>query len=385
MKIGYYAPFWPPESGANGIVTYLGEIIPALEGLGHEITVLTPQHVKRHNLLRRALFRLSPTDGLYSALAEALTLQITELVKNSQIDILEIEESFGLAHAVTSLNKFPVCVRLHGPWFLNKRSDDKRRETLEGRALRSAAAISSPSLKVLEATKARYSRVAPSQTIPNPIKTPVQAWAPTDLQSILFVGRFDRIKGADLAVKAFSLLASEFPDLKMTMVGPDDGIDGQNASQYVLRELAPHALARFSFLGALSPNKIAELRLSHSMCVSCSRHEVMPYSVLESMALGCPIIASDVGGIPEMIASGTNGLLFPSESIDDFTKSIRVLLHDPKKAARLGLQARLDAAKYDPHVIAVRSTALYQESIDRFEGRILLSRGVERFFPKGRI
>jgi glycosyltransferase involved in cell wall biosynthesis len=369
MKIAMYAPSWPPTLAASGIVTYLGQIVPALEGLGHQVTILTPQLVQKHSIAQRALFKLSIADALYWVLSDSLKRQIADLVAQERIDILEIEESFGLAHAVSRMDVVPVCIRLHGPWFLSGHFKDPRREVLEGRALRSAAAISSPSLNVLTKTNARYSRIARSTVAPNPITKPERSWSPTSEQSLLFVGRFDEIKGGDLAIRVFGRLATQFPKLRMTFVGPDEGVAGCNVHQYVSKELSGDALSRLSILGKKRPDEIVDLRMNHSISISCSRHEVMPYAVLEAMALGCPIVASNVGGLPEMIVPGHNGLLFRSGDIDDFTSHIKILLEHPDEAARMGAQARQDVANYDPTSLAHHTADWYREAIDRFRLR----------------
>ena len=94
----------------------------------------------------------------------------------------------------------------------------------------------------------------------------------------------------------------------------------------------------------------------------------MGYMLLEPMSLGCPLVATAVGGIPEVIKHQHNGLLVPSEDVNGLGAACRNLLEDHGLAARLGRQAWLDCNEYySPEVVAKQTAAAYQEAIDAFK------------------
>ena len=98
-----------------------------------------------------------------------------------------------------------------------------------------------------------------------------------------------------------------------------------------------------------------------------SQFEILPYTVLEAMSVGCPIVASRVGGIPEPIADGENGLLFESQCIGQLTAACRQLLENHTLAASFGAQARKDClARFTPKTIASETISAYQAAIDLF-------------------
>jgi glycosyltransferase involved in cell wall biosynthesis len=98
----------------------------------------------------------------------------------------------------------------------------------------------------------------------------------------------------------------------------------------------------------------------------CSRFENFPNVVLESISQGCPTIASKVGGIPEIIRDGENGLLFEPRSPNVLAEAILKLVRDQTLAARLGAQARRDAvANFDPGRIATKMAAVYESVLAR--------------------
>jgi glycosyltransferase involved in cell wall biosynthesis len=77
-----------------------------------------------------------------------------------------------------------------------------------------------------------------------------------------------------------------------------------------------------------------------------SRSEAFPNAVIEAMAAGLPVIATDVGGIPEIIRTGENGLLVPPGDPEALAHAIVGLMDQPGLAADLGRAARIDVERY---------------------------------------
>lgn len=391
MKVAIYVPSWPAGDVANGIVTYAKYLIPALRQLGHEVFVLSrdPLQADGHTIdisrfrswrttWYRLLFKVLPDRANHGLTAEMLRLAVTQLVQDHGVQLLEIEESFGWGRELVGACGVPVIVRLHGPWFLNKRSltrADAKRELREGKGIRAAQALSSPSSSILDAVASQYGiPLANAVCIPNPIDcVPDQeAWGGHFClpDSILFVGRFDAIKGGDLIVQAFANLARRNPNLSLTFVGTDYGIvqnDGSRVlfEQYARRYVPDDLRTRLRFLGPVPHAEVSALRKKHFLTICASRSEVFPYSVLEAMAYGCPIVATDVGGIPEMIASHRNGILCRSGQLQEIISAIQMLLDDKDMAAKLGKQARLDCNNnFNSTVVAEQVSLFYRSAVD---------------------
>ena len=148
-----------------------------------------------------------------------------------------MEESFGWPHSVCEAISIPVCVRLHGPWFLNGTvlgvpADENFREKLrdEGRAIKIADAVSAPSGDVLERVREFYGLALPdAEVIPAPT-LPIAAayrWRleDCDRKQVLFIGRFDRHKGGDLIIEAFGRVLEVIPDARLLFCGPRPRLD----------------------------------------------------------------------------------------------------------------------------------------------------------------
>ena len=176
LSIGYTSPGWPLAAFNNGIVTGLTTLAKTLSAKGHRISIIASQVVGksrryfglRHTAgscntergsagIRRAVVSCRTTSGNQAFVPAVSPDDDPAAIAEREIQIIEMEESFGWPHSVCEAISIPVCVRLHGPWFLNGTvlgvpADENFREKLrdEGRAIKIADAVSAPSRDVLE-------------------------------------------------------------------------------------------------------------------------------------------------------------------------------------------------------------------------------------------
>lgn len=226
LSIGYFSPGWPAEAISNGIATAIGTLTPALKAKGHRVTIITvrvaegtrddsvyelARSLRPPNAARRALVRLGYRVAFRATQAYVGRRAILELVRRAQAErgmqIFEMEESFGTARWVSRRISIPLCVRVHGPWFLNGPAQGcpqdetfRRRVIAEGRAIRDAQAITAPSHDVLDRVRDFYGLALPDAEVIPGTTPAVPAdqrwrWDACDPKAILFVGRFDRHKG----------------------------------------------------------------------------------------------------------------------------------------------------------------------------------------------
>ena len=151
----------------------------------------------------------------------------------------------------------------------------------------------------------------------------------TDKQYILFLGYPWFLKGVDVLIKAFNIITLEFPTYKLKIVGYcPEGFD-------YYAELA-NGNKKIEFHKPVFYDKVVKLMSGCTLFILPSRTEAMGRVLLEAMACRKPIIASNVGGIPQIIKDGYNGLLFKSENVDDLTKKIKLVLSNKNLANKLG-------------------------------------------------
>ena len=401
ISVAYISPGWPASDFPNGIVTYVQNIISGIGNalntniLAHSVSrqeqsndvVNLSEHVPAKNIwnkivdkvLYRLKFRL-----VYRKLNQRKWNNISESISNglnslqTMPDLLEVEESFGLANWLVQNTDIPVVTRLHGPWFINgpimqlaENDDFLPRVEFEGKAIQHSHAITSPSLAVLNAVRDYYDLpLTRARVIPNPVGEVEKSlqWKrdPSLKSTLLFVGRFDLIKGGDIAIKAFNLIAQENHDIQFLFVGPDRGIplDGETMffEQYVDENIdAPSIKNRIQFLGHCDSEAITQLRRTASVTIVTSRYENFPMTLLEALSTGCPTVATDVGGIGEILIDGYNGLLAKPDSPEDIAQQTLSLLQDHERADEFSKHAITDCReRFSPEVVAKQTVEFYQ-------------------------
>jgi glycosyltransferase involved in cell wall biosynthesis len=307
-----------------------------------------------------------------------------------------MEESFGWFAEVAERTSLPTVVKLHGPAFLSMVGEERRssfgqeRIAREGQALSKAVAVSSPSLSTLRQTIARYDlKPALSRLIVNPMTLPDSAplWNldSCNKDTILFVGRFDLLKGGDVALKAFRFILERKQTCRLIFVGPDIGLEDpaggrMHFSEYRDSVFPAELRERVDYRGPLSSDEVARLRAEALVTVVTSRQENLAYTLLEAMLQGCPVVSSNAGGCPEIVDDGRTGLLARSEDAEDFAAKILSVLDDPLLGATLGRAARLRALEtYSAQKVVSESLGFYAEVISKqLEQRPVLATQVER-------
>jgi glycosyltransferase involved in cell wall biosynthesis len=393
-----FCPGWPTRTFQSGVSSYVASVRPALRALGHDVTVLArtvkseaPEEgvvdIGAHRDSRREIrgivdnvcFRLAPRTAKRLQTLRIHAAAVGTAAAARPLDVVEIEEAFGVARGLRRATGVPVCVRLHGPWFLVGpavgAADDaefRHRVREEGRALAAADLVTAPAKDVLERTRAHYGiPLDRAAIVPNPIE-PVAApdrWRldACDRGRILFVGRFERIKGADLAVLAFARILREFPEARLTIAGPDTGLEDDAGRRWTLREYVEHVLpgaleaARVEWVGQVPRSDVAALRRRAMVSIVPSRYETFPYTLTEALAAGCPVVASRTGGIPELVSDEENGFLHREGEAEHLAERVAQVLRHPEHAAALGARAALDCERrLAPEVVASRLADAYR-------------------------
>lgn len=175
-------------------------------------------------------------------------------------------------------------------------------------------------------------------------------------QYILFVGAPWYLKGVDLLVEAFSRLAGDFPDVRLKIVGwfPERDTQEVAGGTPQIEVLKP------------KPNpEILEMMGKAMIFVLPSRCEGTPCVILEAMAAGLPIVASDVGGIPVLVRDGDNGFLVPVGDIAALEDRLRRLLADRVLRERMGARSYdIAHTEFSEKVYRARFTSMIGEVVN---------------------
>jgi len=394
MHIAFWSPAWPLEKYQNGIITYVHWMKRELEDQGHRVSVFTgvldpsstePRIYKVRRgiwfrLMRRLKGRRAPTGSDVFAFSSVIAAGILHVHRRDPIDVLEMEESFGWFEDVGRRTSLPLLVKLHGPAFLTLVREElatpfgQEKVEREGRALRLASAVVSPSRFTLERTIDYYG-LAPRERgrVVNPLvmdeDTPLWRLEACERNTVLFVGRFDLVKGADIMLKAFLSALKLHPQLRLIFVGPDHGLlapDGTKTpfAPYCESLFGAEFRDRVDFRGRMANREVAKLRTRAMVTVVSSRIENQSYAVLEAMYQGCPLVSTNAGGCPESVVDGVTGRLAKSEEADDFAAQIVAMIEDPQGARAMGQAARRYVLeKHSPKQVAAASLDFYNRVV----------------------
>jgi len=190
-------------------------------------------------------------------------------------------------------------------------------------------------------------------------------------KNIMFAGRIEPLKGVDTLIKAMALIKQRYPDVMentcVAIIGGDPWADTPDAEmarlQALRQDLGIHDIVLF--LGAKDQEVLPNYYAAAEMVVMPSHYESFGMVALEAMAMGRPVIASEVGGLAYLIQDGINGYHVPSRDAEALAERIYELLTNVECREEMGREARRYAERFDWSVIAARLSNVYAELLHR--------------------
>jgi len=242
-----------------------------------------------------------------------------------------------------------VVVEVHGDWRIAARLyGGPARRWLAGPADRVAAwaVRHADTVRVISSFTGDLARQAgyhgPILTFPaftdlSSFEAPIAA--PPATPSVVFLGVLEKAKGIDTLLAAWPAVLKAVPAARLMVAG-----DGR------LRDLVEGAAVEPSIqvLGRLEKTEVAGLLDRATLLVVPSRSEGLGRVVLEAMARGRAVVASNVGGLPDLVSDGITGALVPAEDPDALAVAIVGLLGDPSRVLEMGVVARRRFEELDP-------------------------------------
>ncbi len=217
--------------------------------------------------------------------------------------------------------------------------------------------------RVLKGIMVRRCRVDPNRVvvIPNAVDTGLffpREDEKTAFPSFLYVGRLVGEKDPLTLLRAFHIVASRHPDARLTMIG-----DGPMRPKV---EKAVRSLSLQSRVACLPGTGEILPRLRKAWIFTLpSRSEASPHVVMEAMAAGLPVVATRVGGVPELIENGRTGLLVRPGRPAELATAMEKLLIDGRKRREMGFNARREMLSRPTPEETVRKTeAVFMEALD---------------------
>lgn len=345
MRVLFWSgTFWP---GIGGVEVLAARLLSSLRKRDVEFLVVTP--LTKPELPAKDSYEGIPVYRLpfffgHNRLDHLIEIrqQVARLKQIFAPDLVHLNAAgrSGFFHLLTNnASPAPSLITVHD----EKLHDDQPEleagnETLVGQALRSADWVSCVSTAVLTEICRRVPEIASKASVIHngldlpslsPESLPVQA------PRLLCVGRLVPRKGFDVALSAFASVIRRFPSTRMVIAG--DG-PARPALEHQTAELGLTGFV--DFIGWVAPEQIPALVNTATLMIVPSRREPFGLTALEAAQMARPVVATQVGGLSEIVVHGQTGLLVEKENSEAFAEAIVTLLKHPETATQMGHAAR---------------------------------------------
>lgn len=305
----------------------------------------------------RAAFRdLCPAAALSMLVCE----ELGRVAESFRPDVIEFPDTGALGWFTLNARRnglietAPIVVCVHSPseWVdLHNRSAGTDRESrvlrlMEGDCLRWADGLVCPSASLAGWVERRQGlasgSIEPIPLVLGELAEEASEWDGSS-RRVLFVGRQEPRKGIDLLLAAFNEAIVRGAELELDVVGADtiDSRTGQAFGRTALERLVgSEARERIRFHDRLAPEDVGALRREAVVCAVASPEDNFPYTCVEAMASGRPVLANRAGGMAEMVRDGVDGWLV-SPTVSDWADAlVGIAKTAPASLREMGMAAR---------------------------------------------
>ena len=362
MRIGIVCPYsWDIPGGVSAHVSDLAE---ALIRMGHHVSVLAPaefdellpDYVVSTGKPRAVKYNGSVARLSFGPIAAR---KVSKWIEEGEFDVLHVHEPLAPSLSVLACwaAKGPIVATWHS-------SMDKSRMMLTLSKL-AQTAMEKVSARIAVSEAARTTLIkhvgGDAVVIPNGVDIstftnakPMFGW-PGANQSIVFLGRGDEPrKGLSVLVEAYPEIRRQHPNVRLLIAGPGEPAD-------TLKKLSREDRASVTVLGMVAPQDKASVLASGTVYVAPNTGgESFGIVLLEAMASGTPVVASDLVAFQRVLDNGKAGITFENENSDDLARVVSELLSDPARCAELSAQGKLRAAEFDWSVVAEKIVDVYE-------------------------
>ena len=368
MKIGIIC--YPTFGGSGIVATELGL---KLMKRGHEVHFISyqlPERLKMEreedyifhevNVLSYPLFKYKP----YTVVLASL---LHKLVRDEKIEVFH--GHYAIPHATslyllkTMLPKSKIITTLHGSDIHLLGLDDAYKPVME-HSLNNHDALTTVSNFMKKFTEQHYQIKKDIHVIYNfvdPHEFTTDKREPREQVVITHVSNFRKVKRAPDIIRAFAKVYHVVQDVRLEMIGQGPELD-------YCRDLAISLGINDKVVFRGSLLNVPRVLCYTDIFVIPSEIEGFGLAALEAMACGIPVIASNAGGLPEVVEHGKAGYLIPPGDIDVLAKYMLLLIEDEKLRKRLGSTARRIALeKFHPDKIIPQYEMLYKRVLEGSE------------------
>ncbi|MFJ8106822.1 glycosyltransferase family 4 protein [Streptomyces sp. NPDC096132] len=344
---------------AEGHELFADDLVPAIEGSAPQRFLGYFWHRDAHRRLTRIMDEFQPDVVHLHTIGEFSPAALAATDRRPQILTLHGPEDWTLEllrwnlHSATRGDRLSLSDQARYLYlrFLQRPAYLPR--------LRRLDRVLAPSAYFAELVRKDVGKV-PVHVLPNGVPRTAMPQPVKESGGLLYVGRLERVKGVHVLLDAFRLLLAAHPGATLDIVG--DGAD-RAALESSAADLT--AAGRVRFRGWVSPDAVSEALAASSVVVIPSVWpENFPTVALEALQIGRPIVASRVGGLPELVGED-NGALVPAGDAPALAEALRPLVGDLELLRRLGEGSAARAERYDVERFLDALENHYREAISR--------------------
>lgn len=362
MKVGIVCPYdW---SSPGGVQVHIRDLAVALQRLGHTVSVLTPAE-EDDDLPPYVVSTGGAVSLAYNgsrakiALGPIATRRVRRWLRENEFDVLHIHEPLAPSLSILS------CWAARGPIVATWHSSMERSRLLAAGFSIGQTALEKVSARIAVSEAARQTLVehmgGDAVLIPNGVDCslfgegePLPGW-PGDGGALFFIGRIDEPrKGLQVLLAAMPAIIAAHPGVRLLVAGPGD-------VEEIRDDLDPAVAEHVEFLGLVDEQTKSRAFLSADVYVAPNTGgESFGIVLLEAMASGTPVLASDLEAFRRVTAEGRAGASFANEDPDDLARAAIALLEDADERRRLSREGLLRAREFDWETVARRVVEVYE-------------------------
>ncbi len=365
MKIGITC--YPTVGGSGILATRLGV---ELAKTGHDIHFITyerPYAIQGYDIPNVKVHLVSVVEYplfKYPPYTVALASEMARITKREKLDLLHVH--YALPHSTAALlsrelTGKPYITTLHGSDVTILGSDPSY-EPINTMSIEASNAITTVSKYMANEAKNNLNIDKKIHVIPNFVDHEAYQPAPCQILenprpraiTLVHVSNFRPVKRIDDLVYSMCIITKKEPNAQLILVG-----DGPE--RHRIERLIDRLDLRKNILVTGYRSDVAERINCADALVLCSETENAPLTILEGMSCGLPIIATNVGGIPEQVQDGENGFLVPVKHPEEIAEAALKLSADENLLARMGENARKTVMKrYTKDIVLKQYVDVYE-------------------------
>ena len=354
MKIALVSPYDFAYPG--GVANHISALEQQFTRMGHEVKVIAPASCAVSAFGDRFIPigkpRAIPASGSITRITISLRLasKIKAVLEKENFDIIHLHEPFMpmLCSAVLRFSNTANVGTFHAfdgrPGYNFGRPISTIMLKRRLRKLHGKIAVSKPAMEFASKYVPGYYNIIPNGVNLehfSPDVSPIDRFCDGKI-NILFVGRLEKRKGLSYLLKAYQRVKGEIPDSRLIIVGP--GIRLRHKCEKQVRQ---SGLKDVIFTGHVDYDELPRYyKTADIFCAPATGRESFGIILLEAMAVGKPIVASNVGGYANIVSHGVDGLLVPPKDDKELAQALVSLMIDEPLRQRMGAMGKRKAQDY---------------------------------------